>query len=112
MTSEAIKQKLDEAAWAAMRAEYPDMIKFVADIRQQWLSLGCDLHVDCYEKLLAAGSLPEDLWGANLYPADGSIDYVSFVNIRPPVNQSMKVADPALQEKIKSVVQALVPIHG
>lgn len=48
-----------------MLAFYGDMIKIVVDIRRSILAGGGEMHADCEDVLLAAGSEQDDLWGAN-----------------------------------------------
>ncbi|MEK7147243.1 MAG: DUF5674 family protein [Patescibacteria group bacterium] len=78
-------------------------IKAVADIKQGFISLGCELHIDCAEELIKNGSLAKDLWGFNIYP-DGNLDFVSLINIRPQDNnRSMRIQDENIKKKITEV---------
>jgi len=54
----------------------------VVDIRRGILVGGGEMHADCEDILLEAGSEQDDLWGANWYPADQRIEFESLINIR------------------------------
>lgn len=81
-------------------------VKIVVDIEKETLAAGCELHMDCAEELVAAGSSYHDLWGANIYAEDGRIDFISMINIRPAQdNPSMDVQNKEIREKVESVVR-------
>lgn len=84
--------------------------KAVVDIVRNVIAMGCELHIDCAEELVAEGSSMGDCWGCNIYP-DGSVEFTSLINIRPVRNNpSMTVADSNLQEKIRSVINAFLSL--
>lgn len=86
-----------------------EMIKVVVDAEKEILSIGCELHLDCAEQLAENGSSQANLWGANFYPVDGAIDFVSLINIRPAVNnRSMEIQDASLKQKVESVIRKLL----
>lgn len=86
-----------------------EMVKVVVDIEREVLSLGCELHIDCAEELERDGSSMKNLWGANLYPADKRIDYVSLINIRPlQGNRSMEIQDGAVRQRVEAVIHKLL----
>ena len=82
----------------AMLARYGNMIKIVVDIRRRILVGGGEMHADCEDVLLAAGSEQDDLWGANWYPADQRIEFESLINIRPRLgNRGMIIQSEAIR---------------
>jgi hypothetical protein len=86
-----------------------DFIKVVVDIERGILASGCELHIDCMDELLTDGSEVQNLWGANVYPVDKSIAYVSMINIRPSAgNRSMEILDTAIRDKIRAVIEQLL----
>jgi hypothetical protein len=85
-----------------------DFVKVAVDTSRGILSMGCELHVDCYEQLIEDGSKPEDVWGANVYPADKDIEYTSMVNIRPPKNTTIEIHDEEIRNKVKEVIHKLL----
>ncbi len=84
-------------------------VKVVVDIEREILSANCELHVDCAEELTKEGSLYTNLWGANVYPKDKKIDFISLMNVRPADNnRSMDIEDRAIRKKIEDIIKALV----
>ena len=94
---------------------FQDMLKFVVDVERRVAAVGGELHADAEALLLDRGSAQESLWGGNYYPGRGEgecIGYQSLINIRPSLgNRGLTVQDPALREKIRSVVFELLG-HG
>ena len=92
---------------------YSEMVKFVVDIRKDFMALGGALHADGEALLLDEGSSQSDLWGGNIYPArskDNCIEYVSLINIRPSAgNSSTQVQDEAIRRRMKQVAEKLLP---
>lgn len=84
-------------------------VKVVADIEREIISVGCELHSDCAEELIAGGSLYKNLWGANIYPEDKKIDFISLINIRPADNnRSMDILNPIIKEKVEEIIKNLL----
>lgn len=84
-------------------------VKIVVDIERQIISAGCELHVDCAEELMAAGSSYANLWGANVYPKDKKIDFIALINIRPASgNRSMEIEDKNIRKKVEDIIKKLV----
>lgn len=88
------------------------MVKGVVDIEKAIMALGGELHADEEAFLLEKGSTQRDLWGINLYPdmdMPDMLEFDSMINIRPSQNnRSRSVDDPAVRQKIESVVKRLV----
>ncbi|MFZ4663221.1 MAG: DUF5674 family protein [Caldilineaceae bacterium] len=92
-----------------MLAFYGDMIKIVVDIRRGLLAGGGEMHADCEDVLLAAGSEQDDLWGANWYPADQRIEFESLINIRPRLgNRSMIIQNEVIRQQVESVTRKIL----
>lgn len=84
-------------------------VKAVVDIEKDILSIDCELHIDCADELLTSGSRSENLWGANIYPEDKKIDFVSLINIRPSAgNRSMEIENPEIRKKVETIIARLV----
>jgi hypothetical protein len=94
------------------REQFGDMVKAVVDVAQGIMAIGGELHADEETVLLDEGSLQTDLWGVNLYPdapAAERVELDAMINVRPAVgNRSRSVEDPALQARIRAVVDRLV----
>ncbi len=87
----------------------PAFVKAVVDIEKRILSAGCELHSDCAEELTAAGSDYKNLWGANFYPTDKKIDFISLINIRPAENnRSMDIENPTIKEEVEGIIKELL----
>ena len=88
------------------------LVKAVVDVERRIMAIGGGLHVDEQAVLLNGGSRQRDLWGINLYPAQhGSPDWLEFdstINLRPPVNRSRSVQDPAIQAAVVDNLRELV----
>lgn len=84
-------------------------VKVVVDIEREILSFGCELHIDCADELAKDGSRGADLWGANIYPEDKKIEFVSLINIRPKDNnRSMEILIPEVREKVEKIIRNLL----
>ena len=88
------------------------LVKAVVDVERRIMAIGGGLHVDEQAVLLNGGSRQRDLWGINLYPAQhGSPDWLEFdstINLRPPVNRSRSVQNPAIQAAVADILGKLV----
>jgi len=88
---------------------FGSFVKVVADIERQIISVGCELHVDCVEELMADGSSYANLWGANVYPKDKKIDFIALINIRPASgNRSMEIEDTNIRKKVEDIIKKIV----
>jgi len=84
-------------------------VKVVVDIEKKIISADCELHVDCAEELMKEGSLYANLWGANVYPKDKKIDFISLMNVRPADNnRSMDIETPEIRKKVEDIIKTLV----
>jgi hypothetical protein len=97
---------------ALARDQFGDMVKAVVDVAQGIMAIGGELHADEETVLLDEGSRQADLWGVNLYPdapAAERLEFDSMINVRPALgNRSRSVDEPALQARIRTVVERLV----
>jgi len=84
-------------------------VKLVVDIEREIISANCELHIDCAEELMVDGSLYTNLWGANIYPKDKKIDFISLMNIRPAdKNRSMDIEDPIIRKRVEDIIKKLL----
>lgn len=85
------------------------MVKLVIDIKQEIVAIGCELHIDCADELVENGSEYNNLWGANIYPANQKIDFVSLINIRPKENnRSMEIQNEEIKNKVDGIIKKLL----
>ena len=91
---------------------YGDMIKAVADVRNNLLAVDAELHSDLERLLLENGSEQEDLWGFNIYPdmqGEDFIEFYSLINIRPRQNnRSRDVEDAEVRRQIVDIVDKFI----
>jgi hypothetical protein len=87
----------------------PVFVKVVVDIEREIVSASCELHSDCAEELVVDGSVYKNLWGANIYPGDKKIDFISLINIRPADNnRSMDIENPVIKKKVEDIIKKLL----
>ena len=87
----------------------PIFVKVVVDIEREIVSAGCELHSDCAEELIANGSSYKNLWGANIYPSDKKIDFISLMNIRPADNnRTMDIENPDINKRVEDIIKKLL----
>jgi len=79
-------------------------IKTVIDIKKNVCSAGCDWHFDSEEVLLEQGSEQDDVWGGGIDLETKTIDFNSFINIRPTQNNT---SDEMQSEEIRKKYEAL-----
>jgi len=94
-TSEQIEQMLKEHRF---------YIKTAIDIEREILVGGGEMHYDCEQVLLDAGSSQENIWCASFIPAERKIIYESIVNLRPRQNRSMEILDPNIKERVAQII--------
>lgn len=91
---------------------FGDMVKASVDIGRGVLAIGGELHSDEEALLIEDGSAQADVWGINIYPGEPGgawIEFDSMINVRPGQgNRSRSVDDPAIQSKIRRIVEALI----
>ncbi len=92
---------------------YGTVVKGVADIERGIIALGGKWHMDANSKIMESGSNQQSVWGFNLYPdkeGEERIEYYALVNIRPAQgNRDMYIKDAMTREKIRSIVDRLIP---
>ena len=113
MTIEILRRATTRARLAALaEGQFGDMVKAVVDVERGVMAIGGELHSDEEAALIDDGSAQEQVWGINLYPAEGEdawIEFDSLINVRPSQgNRSRNVEDTALRDRIRRIVTDLV----
>jgi hypothetical protein len=50
-----------------------------------------------------------DIWGANIFPYSKTIEFISFINIRPGDNNfSQEITREDIREKVENIVKKLI----
>jgi hypothetical protein len=87
------------------------LVKAVVDIKKEIMVVDASMHSDEEQLLLKEGSLQENLWGINLYPAlyeEDFIEFDSMINLRPSQgNYSRSVENVDIQKKLIKIVNKL-----
>lgn len=81
-----------------LRGKFDTYIKTVIDLNKKICSAGCDRHFESEQILLEKGSKQSDIWGGGIDLETKEIDFNSFINIRPQVNESNDILDHAKRE--------------
>lgn len=69
-------------------------IKTVIDVKRKVCSAGCDRHYESEKVLLDEGSNQNDIWGGGIDLETMTVDFNSFINIRPlNNNRSNEIQD-------------------
>ena len=93
----------------SMLEEYGTMIKIAVDIRRHVLAGGGEMHADCEQLLLEAGSEQDDIWGANWYPGDQRIEFEALINIRPREgNRGIQIRDNETRRQVELVTRRIL----
>lgn len=89
--------------------KFGGFIKIAVDIKKARISLNCELHCDCGDFLVDSGSDYMDIWGANIFPSSKTIEFISFINIRPGDNNfSQEITREDIREKVENIVKKLI----
>jgi hypothetical protein len=91
-------------------SSFGTVLKITVDIEKEILSLGCEFHIDCAEELTEKeGSRQKNLWGANFYHQDKTIDCISLINIKPlENNRSMNIENPVIKQIVEKIIKDLL----
>ncbi|HTR19859.1 MAG TPA: DUF5674 family protein [Gemmatimonadales bacterium] len=113
MTIEIIRHPIPRVRLSSLaQAQFGDMVKAVVDVERRVMAIGGELHADEEAALIEDGSAQDNLWGINLYPAEGEdawIEFDSMINVRPSQgNRSRNIEDGALRDRIRQIVTGLV----
>ena len=100
----ATKEQMQEMLEVYKEAAY---IKLAVDIEQSIAAGGAEMHYECEEVLLEAGSQQSNIWGGGWYWQTKRIRYDSLINRRPKQNRSDEVEDPILRKRIEDIILKL-----
>lgn len=82
-----------------LKEVFDTYIKTVIDVKNKICSAGMDRHFEGEEILLKQGSKQENIWGGGIDSETLTIDFNSFINIRPrDKNTSNEILDPKLRK--------------
>lgn len=46
--------------------------------------------------------------GANFYPQDRSLDFISLINVQPPHNRFLDISDEQIRKRIEAIINKLL----
>ena len=78
-------------------------IKTVIDIEKKICSAGADRHFESEKILLEQGSKQADIWGGGIDLETKTVDFNSFINIRPAQNKSNEIQDPKIRDRYEEL---------
>lgn len=82
-----------------LKERFDVYIKTVIDTKRKICSAGCDRHFESEKILLEDGSHQSDIWGGGIDLETKTIDFNSFINIRPKdSNTSNEIQDAKIRE--------------
>ena len=91
---------------------FGNMVKAVVDVDRELVAVDGELHSDLEALLIEKGSMPQSLWGINLYPemtSDDFIEFDSLINMRPSQgNRSRGIENAQLRKTIIEIVSKRV----
>jgi len=89
-----------------IKKEFGNYVKITADIEQEWIVVGCELHADAEDILFEKGGKQDNIWGGGINLRDKVVDTTAVLNIRPRLgNDSMDLLDPDRREKYVRIVK-------
>ncbi len=81
-------------------------IKTVIDIKRKICSAGMDRHYEGEEILLGQGSKQSDVWGGGIDLETKTIDFNSFINIRPnDNNMTNQIQSPEIRKEYEDLTR-------
>ena len=107
MNIHILREKATSLQIQEMLTAFPDMrmIKIVVDIENEILAGGSGMHYECEQLLLEEGSAQENLWGANWYPDEQSVEFESLINIRPRQNRNIIIQDENICNEVERITR-------
>lgn len=89
-----------------LKEQFEVYIKTVIDIENKICSAGMDRHFDGEQILLEQDSKQSNLWGGGIDLETKTIDFNSFINIRPrDNNMSDEIQDQKIREEYEKLVK-------
>lgn len=89
-----------------LKEQFDTYIKTVIDINKKVCSAGMDRHFEGEELLIKESSNQSDLWGGGIDLETKTIDFNSFINIRPRDNNtSNEIQDLDIRKKYEDLTK-------
>lgn len=89
-----------------LKEQFDVYIKTVIDIKKKVCSAGADRHFESEKILLEQGSGQSDVWGGGIDLDTKTIDFNSFINIRPgDKNTSNEIQDSKIRAEFEKLMK-------
>lgn len=89
-----------------LKEQFDVYIKTVIDVDKRICSAGADRHFESESLLLESGSNQSSMWGGGIDLETKTIDYNSFINIRPADNNtSNEIQDPNIRKTFEELTK-------
>lgn len=89
-----------------LREQFDVYIKTVIDIKKKICCAGMDRHFESEKILLEQGSKQSDIWGGGIDLETKTIDFNSFINIRPNDNNtSNEIQNPDIRKTYEELTK-------
>ncbi len=88
-----------------VKAYFGVYIKTVMDIERKMCSAGAGRHFESEKILLEQGSRQATIWGGGIDLETKTIDFNSFINIRPKQNTSNEIQDPKIRARYEELTK-------
>src|SRR3989344_4185066 len=87
-----------------LKEQFDIYIKTVIDVENKVCSAGMDRHYEGEEILLKQGSKQSNVWGGGIDLETKTIDFNSFINVRPKDNNnSNEIQDAKIRDKFEQL---------
>lgn len=89
-----------------LKEQFEVYIKTVIDVENKICSSGMDRHFEGEQILLGRGSKQSNIWGGGIDLETKTIDFNSFINIRPnDKNMSNEIQDPTTRSEYEKLTK-------
>lgn len=105
-----ITKPLKKEEILALIKTFGDYAKITADISQNVLVIGCELHADGEQIIIEKYHSHQDkIWGGGIRFSTKTLDTTAVLNIRPRLhNESVEILDPSIRAQFISVIKHLL----
>ena len=91
-----------------IRKNFGDYVKITADLENERIVVGCELHADGEKILLEKGGSQDSIWGGGIDFISKKVSTTAVLNIRPRLdNDGIEILDPQRRIKFIHLVEKL-----
>lgn len=94
-----------EAETESAKERFEVYIKTVIDVERKICSAGADRHFESQNILLEQGSKQANIWGGGIDLETKTVDFNSFINIRPSQNTSNEIQDQNIRKRYEELTK-------